>query len=67
MRAMSLRALHRQPPASEAVQVTHGGEIIGTFIPVGVAAPEEAPVRVAPVGPMTQAERDKVLRRVAKG
>ena len=63
MRAMSLRALHRQPPASEAVQVTHGGEIIGTFVPVAVAAPEEAPV----ARPMTQAEKDKVLRKVAKG
>ncbi len=76
MRSMSLRALWRDPPAEESVQVTHGGQIIGTFVPVGVETPDavamgSAPVAAArprPAGGLmgSQAERDKVLRKLGK-
>jgi hypothetical protein len=71
MRTVSLRALHRDPPVDESVVVTHGGQIIGTFVPVAVELPDAlAGVHAAPASAargMSQAEKDTVLRRVAKG
>jgi hypothetical protein len=42
MRAISLRSLHLDGPPEDVVQVIHRKEIVGTFVPVGVADPERA-------------------------
>jgi hypothetical protein len=44
MKTISLRALHREPPKDEVVQVTRGGVVVGTFVPVAVEATVPAPV-----------------------
>jgi hypothetical protein len=40
MRTTSLRSLHLDGPGEFLVQVTHNKEVVGTFVPVGVASPE---------------------------
>lgn len=71
MKTMSKRALWREPPTAESVIVTDGGEIIGTYIPVAVELPEALEgVHAAPQAAakaMTQADKDKVLRKLARG
>jgi hypothetical protein len=52
MKAVSLRALYRQPPSDEAVAVTSDDEIVGTYVPVGVMTPEEI-ARASRAGPVT--------------
>ena len=49
MRSMSKRAFWRDHPTEETVQVTHGGQIIGTFVPVGVETPDSMQLAAASV------------------
>lgn len=81
VKVVSLRALHRDPPAGGMAAVTREGEVVGTFVPAAVATPEElerllghrAPA-VPDAGPpvrrdrkAAQAGRDEILRRVRSG
>jgi antitoxin (DNA-binding transcriptional repressor) of toxin-antitoxin stability system len=65
---MSLRALHREPPAGESVLVTRDGQVIGTFVPV--AAELENATQAVAAAPKVRAARqakvDAVLRKVAR-